>query len=62
MLQVDTGQKELIVQEAGNKISKLITKVDALEGFTVREIANNLRAYEGNASKGILPGIEPIHS
>ena len=51
MLQVDTGKKELIVQEAGNKISKLIAKVDALEGFTVREIANNLRAYEGNASK-----------
>ena len=51
MLQVDTGQKELIVEEAGNKISKLIAKVDALEGFTVREIANNLRAYEGNASK-----------
>ena len=43
MLQVDTGQKELIVEEAGNKISKLIAKVDALEGFTVREIANNLR-------------------
>lgn len=51
MLQVDTGKKEFIVEEAGNKISKLITKVDALEGFTVREIANNLRAYEGNASK-----------
>ena len=51
MLQVDTGKKELIVQEACNKISKLIAKVDALEGFTVREIANNLRAYEGNASK-----------
>lgn len=51
MLQVDTGQKELIVEEAGNKISKLIAKVDELEGFTVREIANNLRAYEGNASK-----------
>lgn len=51
MLQVDTGQKELTVQEAGNKISKLIAKVDALEGFMVRKIANNLRAYEGNASK-----------
>lgn len=51
MLQVDTGQNELIVEEAGNKISKLIAKVDALEEFTVREIANNLRANEGNASK-----------
>lgn len=51
MLQVDTGRKEAIVQQTANKINKLITKVDALKGLTVREIATNLRAYEGNASK-----------
>ena len=51
MLQVDTGKKENVVQDAANKINKLISKVNALNGYTVKEIAANLRAYEGNASK-----------
>lgn len=51
MLQVDRGKKEAIVQEVANKINKLIAKVDTLNGYTVKEIAANLRAYEGNASK-----------
>ncbi len=57
MLQVDNGKrdesriKDEAVKEAGNKINKLIAKANALQGFTVREIAAKLRAYEGNASK-----------
>ena len=51
MLQVDTRKKDSIVQEVAGKINRLIAKVDALSGYTVKEIAANLRAYEGNASK-----------
>ncbi len=51
MLQVDTGRKESTVHDAANKINRLIMRVEALEGYTVKEIAANLRAYEGNASK-----------
>ncbi len=51
MLQVDTGRKESTVHDAANKINRLIMRVEALEGYTVKEIAANLRAYEGNASR-----------
>ncbi len=51
MLQVDSGRKEKAVQDATTKINKLILKAETLQGYCVKEIAANLRAYEGNASK-----------
>lgn len=51
MLNVDNRARENIVRDVGNKITRLIEKTKALNGYSVKEVAANLRAYEGNASK-----------
>lgn len=51
MLHVDNLTKQYVIKNVVNKINKLIEKTKKLEGFYVKEIAANLRAYEGNASK-----------
>lgn len=51
MLHVDNQQRDGTVREAAKKITQLIEKTKKLDGYCVKEIAANLRAYEGNASK-----------
>ncbi len=51
MLQADSGKDRDMVDKAAAKIDILIEKVKSLQGGTVRDIAANLRAFEGNASK-----------
>lgn len=51
MLHVDNREKNGTVREVANKISRLIEKTKKLDGYSVKEIAANLRSYEGNASK-----------
>lgn len=51
MLQADTGKDREMVANSAEKINRLIEKVKGLQGGTIRDVASNLRAFEGNASR-----------
>lgn len=51
MLQADSGKDRDLVEKSAARISILIENVKSLSGNTVRNIAAQLRAFEGNASK-----------
>lgn len=51
MLQTDSSDRRAVVDASVSKIGRLVSKVESLDGNTVRDIAAELRAYEGNASK-----------